>query len=266
MKKQNKILALVAMILAIGTMVALPCFAYEVNPLNTPLGYTVVPVTFTVDVNGDTLYSDTIPYSFYDERDVSSDVWEVYYNDGFAEYQFFDYGYTTLGTTYKLNFPTLTFRDEDNALTALTIFNVASVDITWYGVNSGGVTDGTRYTNSWGNNGTSFDVGSFFADMLSGYEFIIFEMSATTYLEGGVRLPIYDGSTILSDIPINVYTKSDGVVVSPIDNVPIGEFLWNSVTGFLGFEIAEGIQLYDILLALVALPLLMWFLKLVAGG
>lgn len=81
-----------------------------------------------------------------------------------------------------------------------------------------------------------------------------------------ITLPFYPVGTEISDIPIyslNIRNIRQNIYIS---DVPMGQFLWNSVTNFLSFEIVPGVSLYIVLTAVIALPLFIWFLKLFSGG
>ena len=51
-----------------------------------------------------------------------------------------------------------------------------------------------------------------------------------------------------------------------MSSVPLVSILWNSIVDVFEIDLIPGLSLGTILLAIVGLPLLVWFLKLVAGG
>lgn len=51
-----------------------------------------------------------------------------------------------------------------------------------------------------------------------------------------------------------------------LSSVPLVSILWNSIVDVFEIDLIPGLSLGTILLAIVGLPLLVWFLKLVAGG
>lgn len=76
-----------------------------------------------------------------------------------------------------------------------------------------------------------------------------------------------------NDVPFEPFTAvsaltgvDDVIIAQRIDSVDVGTFLWDSVSNFLNFEIADGLSLYVILITIVTIPILVWILKLFAGG
>lgn len=51
-----------------------------------------------------------------------------------------------------------------------------------------------------------------------------------------------------------------------LSSVPLVSILWNSIVDVFEIDLIPGLSLGTILLAIIGLPLLIWFLKLVAGG
>lgn len=63
--------------------------------------------------------------------------------------------------------------------------------------------------------------------------------------------------------PIDAQNSPTRVEMS---SVPLVSILWNSIVDVFEIDLIPGLSLGTILLAIVGLPLLVWFLKLVAGG
>lgn len=90
-----------------------------------------------------------------------------------------------------------------------------------------------------------------------------FYIACTGYSPG-----VYDRYTtgFFSDTYTEPIDANNSPTRVELSSVPLVSILWNSIVDVFEIDLIPGLSLGTILLAIVGLPLLVWFLKLVAGG
>ena len=275
MKKHiKKVLCAVALIVLCVTAFVVPSFAYFQTTDQTVLGVSLIDITFwrtdrlaqerDVDVTLQFLYDNSV-------NDTSSDIWYIantYTVDGafndvtYASYYLYEPQQDQIYSMHINDYKTVTSqRDFEHQFIFKGEFSFSYTLI--YYANGGGRDEvsGTWSTiGSYGELALSSLVPS---EWDNGVVYWHFDKIAIRD-DFNVDVPYY-GPYIADAVmqPIN----AENIQYSTfIDDVPIGEFLWNSVNNFLGTEIFPNVTLYHLFTAIIAIPLFMWFLKLFAGG
>lgn len=95
----------------------------------------------------------------------------------------------------------------------------------------------------------------------------------TTSSEGLEMRGMYFNNTSSEEVPLNVIrTASDNSikglydVTISYDSLDWTQWLKKSVEGFMGLEIVPGLPIWGIVSAVIGIPLLVWFLRMFAGG
>ena len=281
MKKHiKKIICLVAvLVLCISSMVV-PCFAYTQYDYytNDLIGANVVtPEVVISNRKSSTRNVDTFPVYLFDNsfNDVDSDAWyvnEVYKVSDTVDVYYCQYALTAdrYDSTAVLNFPTYKVRTDDiysYYQFEFTGFYKFTLDVEFYG--DGGQYQDVHYKLDYTNetDPTWWKLGDLMPTNLpSGNLFVtISNFEIVNPTEFRLDIPYYTDNYIADLTMQNIGTNN---IVHPvyIDSVDVGDFLFNSVSNFLSFEIVEGLSLYVVLITIVSILLLVWFLRLLAGG
>lgn len=258
----KKICLLIVTSLFILTSVAIPSLAYIANPDDNVLGYNLITNVRLSHSYGGVTALDTLPYTVYDPRDISSDVYEVVIDDD----KYFEVFFIENLGNFSVNIPPIVYRPD--GLYDRFVIACRSIRIQYDAYDASGVfvagdtiyieNDGTREVNITEVMNNELPVNADFVH-LSITDVIVDERF---YID----LPLIPSGSLAYECAYRTLSNDDVIVNTFIEDVPVGDFLWNSVTGMLGFEIAPNLQLYHVLLAVIVLPLLVWFLKVVAGG
>ena len=281
MKKHiKKIICLVAVIVLCVSAFVIPCFAYTQDGYmaNDLIGANLVtPEIVISDRLPDVRYVDTFPTYLFDNayNDLNSDVWyidEIYSEKNIPNVTFSVFGFDadTYDSTLVMNFPTYALRsDADNAYYQyeFTGYYKFNLDVYFYG--DGGQFTERHYQFDYTNESepTYWKLGDLMPTNLPNGTLYVTISDFVTYrpLDLFVTVPYFYTNT-LAELPMqNIDTDN---IMHPVyvDSVNVGDFLFNSVKNFLDFEIVEGLSLYVVFICIVALLLLLWFLKLLAGG
>lgn len=278
MKKHiKKIICLVAVIVLSVTATIVPCFAYEqVDYLsNDLLGANVVSPTITISNRQSELrYSDTFPNYIYDNaiNDLSSDAWYIDETYSVGDLWYASYGLYAdrYDSTATLTFPVYIVRTDDTNY--INQFNFTgwykfTLDIEYFG--DGGQYSELHYDFDYTNetDPTYWKLGDLMpTGKPSGKVFVtISNFQIVNPTDFCFDMPYYTDTNI-ADLTMRNISADNITQPVYVDNVNVGDFLFNSVKNFLDFEIIEGVSLYVIFISLVGIMLLVWFLKLLAGG
>lgn len=259
---KRHIIPILSVIALLVSVFAFNASAYYVDETSGVLGYNTIRATMTSgDTNIDT-NSDTLPYTIYNGEDYAYSTFYIDQRSG--DVVTFEFAFTG-NDSYSIDFYPMVYREL--ATSVLQVFNVNECSLSInYRVSTGGTLSDPVVVDL--GYSASHDIRAFLDNVTPVNSVTYFEIYVTDLDEStSIDVSLIDAQTPLVNVPISDITLDDvNVNVSVIDNVPIGDFLWNSVTGFLAFEIIEGVQLYDILICVIALPLLVFFLKVIAGG
>lgn len=281
MKKHiKKIICLVAVLVLCTSALVVPCFAYTQYDYDTSdlIGANLVtPEVVISNRLSSTRYVDTFPNYLFDNsyNDLDSNAWYVDELAGYENVPNVTYGVFGLvadryDSTAVLNFPTYAVRtDNINAyyqyeFTGYFKFNL---DVVFYG--DGGQFDEVHYQLDYTNETdlTWWKLGDLMPTNLpSGTMYVtITNFEIVRPSDFFLGIPYYYANT-LAELPIQHIDTDNFMHPVYVDSVNVGDFLFNSVKNFLDFEIVDGLSLYVVFICIVAMLLLVWFLKLLAGG
>lgn len=294
MKKHiPKIIALVGILILCFTFVAVPCFAHSYIPNGTGTTAPLPTVTASYyDSYYDDIYllEDAIPSYEPEITGYVSDVFvksmTIIHN---VEYKFSQEFISTMteDEVYPIincTIPNTVITNEDRALLQdmLTIYlpvdtldplkySIAYEYIPYYQGNKQSVNKVTIDMDFGGGSIQPHADAVRAIDEIYGTEWDYIVVS-DIHISGitpsnyfGITVP-YSGSQGVywySPLTIDEIYKNENIY---IDEIPVGEFLWNSLDSFLNFEIFPGISLYLVFTSIVAIPIFIWFLKIFAGG
>lgn len=258
----KKLFAIIASLVLVVSLVALPSLAYTANPDDNIIGYNLLANIRLGHSYDDVTTLDTLPYSVNDPRDFYSDTYELVIDDD----EYFEVFFIENIGEFTVNIPPLIYQPARD----YNMFVIAcrSATIHYDAYNASGVYLGGDTILIPSDNTREINVTSLLDGVLpSNCDRVYLTITDVVaderfYLD----LPLIPTGTLVSDCAYRMQSNDDIIVKNTISSVPVGDFLWDSVSGFLTFEIAPNLQLYHVLLAVVVLPLLVWFLKVVAGG
>lgn len=274
MKKHiKKVLCAVALIVLCVSAFAIPSFAYTQTMDQTVLGVNLLPIEV---VRTDRLAQErdvdvTLSYLFDNAlNDTTSPVWyidEVYNVGGTSNVIYCVYVLSSLNhdITYAINIPDFmtntNMRDFENQLIFHGRFEL-SYSLTYFANGGGREERGGGYYSEDADG--YFDLGRAVPEEWDN-GVVYWHIDELTIEDGFAFEVPYYGPT-LADAVLKPISAENIQYSTYIDDVPIGEFLWNSISSFLRTEIFPNVTLYHLFTAIIAIPLFIWFLKLFAGG
>lgn len=263
------ILCAVALLIAM----AMPCLAYTAYPAldEDILGYSPITAEIIIDSSPNIYQRDTTPYTIYDT--VMSDVYELQLIQT-TDSRALRFIPANIQATRKIVLKDLVFNYEIFAEDTSRQSNIPVIVAENIIIKGEAYSIDGRYLGAYREDTlTQFNSNTLFESLRDAFGTVQLKLYIESIIATDTRggdiwyqvIPV-SGDTTLNDFPLLGFTSDDIIVSNVVEDVDIGEFLWGSVTNFLRFEILPNVSLYMVFIAIIAIPLLIWILKIFAGG